>query len=115
MATPCLQEEEMLAKKVHGFTGLYDEWFKGFKGKYAVQNAWEKVGESLGFEENGNLLEQVATENILKIAVLKKLMLCSVSEILTKNISKSIWFSQMLFWILIDWQLKTALSRNISY
>ena len=56
---------------MHGFTGLYDEWFKGFKGKYAVQNAWEKVGESLDFEENGNLLEQVATENILKIAVLK--------------------------------------------
>ena len=30
------------------------------------------------------LLEQVATENTLKIAVLKKLVLCSVSEILTK-------------------------------
>ena len=30
------------------------------------------------------LLEQVATENILKIAVLKKYMLLSVSEILIK-------------------------------
>ena len=29
------------------------------------------------------LLEQVATENILNIAVLKKLVPCSVSEVLT--------------------------------
>ena len=56
MATPCLQEEEMLAEKLQGFTGLYDKWFKGFKEKYAVQNAWEKVGESLDFEENGNFI-----------------------------------------------------------
>ena len=47
------------------------------------------------------LLEQVATENILKIAVLKKLMPCSVPTFL-QNISKSIRFWQMLFSISID-------------
>ena len=63
---------------------MYDKRIKGFKEKDAVQNAWEKVTESLDFEEMVILLEQVATENILKIDVLKKLMPCSVSEILTK-------------------------------
>ena len=42
------------------------------------------MAESLDFEEMVILLEQVATENILKIDVLKKLMPCSVSEVLTK-------------------------------
>ena len=95
MATPCLQEEEMLAEKVQGFTGLYDKWFKGFKEKYAVPNAWEKVGESLDFEENGNLLEQVATENILKIAVLKKLMPCS--KFLQKTLANQFDFCRCYF------------------
>ena len=63
---------------------MYDKRIKGFKEKDAVQHAWEKVPESLDFEEMVILLEQVATENILKIDVLKKLMPCSVSEILTK-------------------------------
>ena len=63
---------------------MYDKRIKGFKEKDAVQNAWEKVEESLDFEEMVTLLEQVATENILKIDVLKKLMPCSVSEILAK-------------------------------
>ena len=113
MATPCLQEEEMLAKKVHGFTGLYDEWFKGFKGKYAVQNAWEKVGESLDFEENGNFIRASSNWEHFEDSCSEKID--ALFEILTKNISKSIWFLQMLFWILIDWQLKTVLSRNINY
>ena len=66
------------------FPVLYDKRIKGFKEKDAVQNAQKKVAESLDFEEMVILLEQVATENILKIDVLKKLMPCSVSEILTK-------------------------------
>ena len=57
---------------------------KVLKKKDAVQNAQKKVAESLDSEEMVILLEQVATENILKIDVLKKLMPCSVSEILTK-------------------------------
>ena len=63
---------------------MYDKRIKGFKEKDAVQNAWEKVAERLDFEEVVILLEQVATENILKIDVLKKLMPRSVSEILKK-------------------------------
>ena len=62
---------------------MYDKRIKGFKEKDAVQNAWEKVAESLDFEVV-ILLEQVATENILKIDVLKILMPRSVSEILKK-------------------------------
>ena len=52
---------------------MYDKRIKGFKKKDAVQNAWEKAAESLDFEEVVILLEQVATENILKIDVLKKI------------------------------------------
>ena len=56
MATLCSQEEEMLAEKVQGFPVLYDKRVKGFKEKNAVQNAWEKVAESLDFAENGNFI-----------------------------------------------------------
>ena len=73
-----------LQEEFTSFPVLYDKRIKGFKEKDAVQNAQKKVAESLDFEEMVILLEQVATENILKIHVLKKLMPCSVSEILTK-------------------------------
>ena len=56
MATLCLQEEEMLAEKVKGFPVLYDKGVTGFKEKDAVQNACEKVAESLDFAENGNFI-----------------------------------------------------------
>ena len=56
MATLCLQEEKMLAEKVQGFPVLHDKRVKGFKEKDAVQNAWEKVAESLDFAENGNFI-----------------------------------------------------------
>ena len=52
MATLCLQKEEILAKKVQGFPVLYG--LKVLKKKNAVQNAWEKVAESLDFAETGN-------------------------------------------------------------
>ena len=84
MATLCLQEEEMPAENVKGFPVLYYKRVKAFTKKDAVQNAWEKVAESSDFAENVILLEQVATENILKITVLKKMVPCSLSEILTK-------------------------------
>ena len=73
-----------LQEEFTSFPVLYDKRIKGFKEKDAVQNTQKKVAESLDFEEMVILLEQVATENILKIDVLKKLMPCSVSEILTK-------------------------------
>ena len=38
------------------FLVLYDKRVKGFKEKNAVQNAWEKVAESLDFAENGNFI-----------------------------------------------------------
>ena len=46
----------MLAEKVQGFPVLYDKKVSGFKEKDAVQNAWEKVAESLNFAENGNFI-----------------------------------------------------------
>ena len=73
-----------LQEEFTSFPVLYDKRIKGFKEKDAVQNAQKKVAEGLDSEEMVILLEQVATENILKIDVLKKLMPCSVSEILTK-------------------------------
>ena len=75
MATLCLQKEEMIAEKVQGFPVLYDKRVKGLK---------EKVAEIYILKKTVILLEQVATENILKIAVLKNLMTCSVSEVLRK-------------------------------
>ena len=43
----------MLPEKVKGFPVLYDKRVKGFKEKDAVQNAREKLAESLDFAENG--------------------------------------------------------------
>ena len=64
---------------------------KSFKEKDATQNAWEKVTKSSNLQEMVILLEQAATEKILKTADLKKLIPCSVSGFLTK-----------LFWISVD-------------
>ena len=41
---------------MEGFPVLYDKRVKGFKEKDSVQNAWEKVAESLDFAENGNFI-----------------------------------------------------------
>ena len=60
MATLCLQDEEMLAGKVKGFPFCMIR-VKGFKEKDAVQNAWEKVAESLDFAEYGNFI--IASNN----------------------------------------------------
>ena len=60
-----------LQEELTSFPVLYYKIIKGFLKKDAVQNTWEKVAESLDFEEMVILLEQVATENILKIDVLK--------------------------------------------
>ena len=43
---------------MQGFLVLYYKRVKGFKEKYAVQNASEKVAESLDFEENGNFIRE---------------------------------------------------------
>ena len=86
-----------LQEEFTSFPVLYDKRIKGFKEKDAVQNAQKKVAESLDFEEMVILLEQVATENILKIDVLKKLMPCSVSEILTKYWETNSIFADGIF------------------
>ena len=82
MTTLCLQEEEMLPEKVEGFPVLYDKRVKVFKEKDSVQNAWEKVAESLQFAENSNFIRQ--SSNWEYFVILKKLVRCSVSVILTK-------------------------------
>ena len=55
MATLCLQDE------VKGFPVLYDKRVKSFKEKDTVQNASEKVAESLDFAEYGNFI--IASNN----------------------------------------------------
>ena len=52
MAALYPQKVQILAEKVQGFPVLYDKRLKSFKEKDAVQNAWEKVAESLDFEDN---------------------------------------------------------------
>ena len=71
-------------KSAKGFPVLYDKRVNVFKEKDSVQNAREKLAESLVLQKMVVLLKQVATENILKIVILKKLMPCSVSELRTK-------------------------------
>ena len=56
MGTLCLEEEEMLPEKMEGIPVLYDKRVRGFEEKDSVQNAWEKVAESLDFTENGNFI-----------------------------------------------------------
>ena len=56
MATLCLQEHEILAEKVKGFSVLYDKTVKGFKERDAVEKACEQVAGSLDFAENSNLI-----------------------------------------------------------
>ena len=82
MTTLCLQEEEMLPEKVEGFPVLYDKRVKVFKEKDSVQNAWEKVAEKLQFAENSNFIRE--SSNWEYFVILKKLVRCSVSVILTK-------------------------------
>ena len=82
MTTLCLQEEEMLPEKVEGFPVLYDKRVKVFKEKDSAQNAWEKVAESLQFAENSNFIRE--SSNWEYFVILKKLVRCSVSVILTK-------------------------------
>ena len=82
MTTLCLQEEEMLPEKVEGFPVLYDKRVKVFKEKDSAQNAWEKVAESLQFAENSNFIRE--SSNWEYFVILKKLVPCSVSVILTK-------------------------------
>ena len=72
----------MLPEKVEGFPVLYNKTVKVFKEKDSVQNAWEKVAESLQFAENSNFIRE--SSNWEHFVILKKLVPCSVSVILTK-------------------------------
>ena len=72
----------MLPEKVEGFPVLYNKTVKVFKEKDSVQNAWEKVAESLQFAENSNFIRE--SSNWEYFVILKKLVRCSVSVILTK-------------------------------
>ena len=56
MAALCLREEELLCKKKWKAFQFCIIRVKGFKEKYTVKNAWEKVGESLDFAENVNII-----------------------------------------------------------
>ena len=85
MAMLCLQQEEMLAEKVQKafqFCIIKDLMFlkKKILFKTSGRN-WPKVQI---LQKMVILLEQVASENILKITVPKKLIPCSVSEFITK-------------------------------
>ena len=57
---------------------------KVLKKKMVFKTPGKKYPKVKNLQKMVILLEQVATENILKIAILKNLVPCSVSEILTK-------------------------------
>ena len=94
----CFQEEEMLAEKVEGFPVLHDKRVKGFKEKDTVQKMPGRKQLKVQIQQKKViLLEQVvATENILKIPALKKKVLCSVSEILTKYQQTNLIFADVI-------------------
>ena len=48
----------MFPVKAEGFPVLRDKRVKFFKEKDSVQNAWEKVAESLDFAENNNFIKE---------------------------------------------------------
>ena len=83
IATLCLQEET-LPEKVESFPVLYDKRAKGFKEKDSVQNAREKVTESLDFAENSNFIRATNNWEYFEDSCCEKIGACSVSEILTK-------------------------------
>ena len=70
----CLQEQEMLVEKVKGFPDLYDKRVKVLNKKMLYKTPGRKWQKVKILKKMIVLLEQVATENILKVAVLKKLM-----------------------------------------
>ena len=69
MAALRLHEEEILAEKVRGFPVLYE--LKVLKKKMLFKRPARKWPKVYILEKLVILLEQVATENILKIAALK--------------------------------------------
>ena len=74
----------MLVEKVKGFPVVYDKKVKGFKEKDAVQNAWEKVAESLEFAENGNFIRASSNWEYFEDSCSEKIGALFCAEILTK-------------------------------
>ena len=48
------QEEESIAEEVRNYPCLYNKSLKEYKDKRARENAWQKIGESLGMKEGNN-------------------------------------------------------------
>ena len=54
-----MQEEEILAQKVHRFPVLYGKREKGFEKRDMVQNAWEGIAKNWNFVENSNFIREI--------------------------------------------------------
>ena len=63
----------MLPEKMEGFPVLYDKRVKDFKEKDSVQNAWEKVAESLDFAENSNFIRASSNREYFEDSCSKKI------------------------------------------
>ena len=109
----CLQEEEMLAEKVQeAFQFCKINKLKVFKEKDSIQNTREKSAESLDFAENGNFIKASSNWEYFEDSCSEKIDALFRVRISYKILANQFRFSQMLFWISVDWQSKTVLSNN---
>ena len=62
-----------------------------------LKNAWEKVAESLDFAENGNFIRASSSNwEYFENTSEKKMVLCSVPEILTKYEQTNLIFANVI-------------------
>ena len=64
--------------------------------KKTVQNAWEKVAESLDFAENGNFIRISSKREYFEDNCSEKMVPCSVFEILTKYQETNLIFADVI-------------------
>ena len=106
----CLQEGEMLAEKVQkAFQFCMTKELKGFKEKDSIQKTSEKLAGSLDFAENGNFNRASSNWEYFENSCSEKMDALLRVRISYKILANQFRFSQMLFWILVDWQFKTVL------
>ena len=85
---------------------------KVFKEKDSIQNTREKSAESLDFAENGNFITASSNWEYFEDSCSEKIDALFRVRISYKILANQFRFSQMLFWISVDWQSKTVLSNN---
>ena len=89
-------------KSTKGFPVLYDKRLNVLKEKDSVQNAGEKLTESLDFAENGNFIRTSSNSEYFEDNCSEKIdaLLCVRTSY--KILANQFRFLQMLFWISVD-------------